>query len=670
MSMADVLAAILLPLPPWLGFWIYRRKGRVGLSYGYFLGGILAVLALPWSHLTGLPIPAAQLGGALFGFTLFLQAQREGAQGIRRLVVGVGGATGFLVLLLLRLHLPWQPVVRFWGGAILEVILWLLLSDLAYRVAKGKQLEIRMPLVGALALLLGALSQFLTPASLPRIPLPSAALAGVLLGLVALQQLRWLREQGAWVEGRGQGLRLALALLEKGGTPEGPALSLGLDPRQPMGLVDAKGRVLESNGPFNKQVGLARHRLRGYALDALFQGGELPVWDSLRSQLEQYGCATLQATQVSEDGSFRVVTLQATSFDRGMALVWIDDTVTGSLTLRGGAGAMSPAGDEVRRRQSVNALMALSLTEVQLIRPAQPMSFSLLEAAARLGTVSTRLAPALSAPLTPTISNAELVLQELEPRLRPLLPEGGTLRIQAVSLPLRATRETLERIATQLLLHALQDNDPAPITLSLKSVVLGGRTFGLLQAGGSSIRSPRVIFGQGWLRQSVLAAGGLLELDQDAGLGLRPRVYLPADVPFTSLSSEALRGRRVWIVDQDPLARDTLAKMVEMVEGQAVIFPDLRGLLAESRRLPPPDALALERTRRLERFQRTLRTFQKDPIPTLVMGMGQPLPINPADMGLRRMGFIEKPFTSALFTEALLALLRSSGVVPKGGRVG
>ena len=93
MSLADLTAALLLPLPPWLGFWIFRRRGRVGLSYGYFLGGILAVLAQPWAHLTGLPLPAAQLGAALFGFTLFLQAQREGVQGVRRLAVGVGGAS-------------------------------------------------------------------------------------------------------------------------------------------------------------------------------------------------------------------------------------------------------------------------------------------------------------------------------------------------------------------------------------------------------------------------------------------------------------------------------------------------------------------------------------------------------------------------------------------------
>ena len=142
MVTADLISALLLPLPPWLGFWIFRRKGRVGLSYGYFLGGILALLALPWAHLTGLPVPAAQLGGALLGFSIFLQAQREGVEGIRRLALGVGGATLFLALLLLRLRLPWQEVGRFWAGAALEALLWLVLSDLAYRWTGGKKLEV------------------------------------------------------------------------------------------------------------------------------------------------------------------------------------------------------------------------------------------------------------------------------------------------------------------------------------------------------------------------------------------------------------------------------------------------------------------------------------------------------------------------------------------------
>jgi hypothetical protein len=662
MGMTDLLAAIMLPLPPWVGFWVYRRKGRVGLSYGYFLGGILAVLTLPWATMTGLPIPAPQLGGALFGFTLFLQAQREGAQGIRRLGVGVGGSTLFVLLLLLRLHLPLRGVIHFWGGALVEGLLWLLLSDLAFRLARGRQLEVRMPVVGASALVGGALLQFLLPAALPRLSLPAAGIAGVMLGWVALQQLRWLREQGAWVEGRGQGLRLALALIEKGSSTEGPALSLGLDPRQPMILLDAKGRILESNGPFNNQVGMARHRLRGYALNALFQGSDLPVWDSIRGQLEQYGCATLQATQVSEDGSFQGVTLQSSSFDRGMALLWVGDTVPGSLTLRGGEGAQTPAGEDAVRRHSLNALMALSLTQDQLARTSQASHWA--EAAERLAMVASRLAPGRLQSLDQATHEAGVVLERLQPKLHSLLPADCSLEVQADALPLRTPQDTLERIVIHLLLHALQGSSQAPLTLSMTRVDLGGRIYGLLQVQNAQATPARTIFGQSWLRQAVMEAGGLLELDQDATKGLQPRVYLPVDVPSENTSPEALKGHCIWIVDQDPLAQETLKKMVELAGGEAVAFPDLRLLLAESRRQPAPAALVLERTRSLERYQRALRTFQKAPIPTLVMGMGQPLPINPADMGLRRLGFIEKPFSPTLMIESLLALLHASG--PQG----
>ena len=79
----DLALALLLPLPPLLGFWVFRLKGRVGLSYGYFLGGTLAVLAMPWPLITGKAQPMADLGGALLGFSLYLQAHREGRQGIR-----------------------------------------------------------------------------------------------------------------------------------------------------------------------------------------------------------------------------------------------------------------------------------------------------------------------------------------------------------------------------------------------------------------------------------------------------------------------------------------------------------------------------------------------------------------------------------------------------------
>jgi hypothetical protein len=233
--------------------------------------------------------------------------------------------------------------------------------------------------------------------------------------------------------------------------------------------------------------------------------------------------------------------------------------------------------------------------------------------------------------------------------------------LKVASLPIRAPREAIERIASQLLLHVLEGRGQGPITLSLAPVQLGGRCFGLLQAEGAWQTPTRALFGQGWLRQSVMEAGGLLELDQDADTGLRPRVYLPADGQLDVAQRSSLKDRRIWIVDQDPLAQETFQHMVAMDGGEAATFKNLRHLLADSRSLPVPDALVLERSRHLERFQRALRTFRKEPIPTLVMGMGQPLPINPADMGLRRLGFLEKPFTPAQFTEALLALLRATG---------
>ncbi|HJV48581.1 MAG TPA: hypothetical protein VJ549_04835 [Geothrix sp.] len=657
MPVADLIAALLLPLPPWLGFWIFRRKGRIGLSYGYFLGGILTMLALPWAQLAGTAVPTAQLGGALFGFTLFLQAQREGVQGVRRLALGVGGATGFLVLLLLRLHLPARAVAHFWVGAALEGLFWLLFSDLAYRWAKGRQLEIRMPLVGAAALGLGALAQRLLPAGAPRVSWPAALLAGILLGLVALQQLLWLRSQGAWVEGRGEGLRVALALLDQKtlGTP--PALALGLEARQPMWLVDAQGRILESNGPFSQLAGLPRHRLRGYALDAIFQGGETAVWEDLRRQLLQYGCGSTQATQVSEDGTFRQVSLEAAAFDRGMALVWMRDPIAGSLSLSG-AGALEAGGAEEGRRQRTNALLALSAA-LEKLRSGLPEG-PLHAVADQIATALGRLDPSADASTSRPLLDGKAALTLLLPWLQTVLPAGGSLQLEAEALPLAVDPEALRRIATQLTLHALEHAPEGRLSLILEPVTLGSRTFGLLHvhAQAGRTRPAGAFFGLGWLRQSVLEAGGLLELDQDLHHGLRPRVYLPtATLPERPASGCPLEGRHVWVVDQDPLAREALATLIRLGGGQAKVYEDLRGLLRDSREQRQPDVLVLERTPRLERFHRSLRAFQKEPIPTLVLGMGHPLPIAPGALGLRRLGFLEKPFRAEAFLESTLALL-------------
>jgi PAS domain-containing protein len=657
MAFADLLAALLLPVPPWLGFWIFRRKGRIGLSYGYFLGGILTILALPWSRLTGVGVPTAQLGGALFGFTLFLQAQREGVHGVRRLAMGVGGATGVLTLLLLRFRLPWHEVAHFWAGAALESLLWLLCSDLAYRWAKGRQLEVRMPLVGAATLGLGALAQALLPAPVPRLSWPAALLAGILLGLVALQQLRWLRGQGAWVEGRGEGLRLALALLEPARGSDQPSLSLGLEAQQAIWLVDAKGSILESNGPFSQLAGLPRHRLRGYTMDAIFQGGETAVWEGLRTQLLQFGHASLQATQVSDDGTFRQVGIEAATFDRGMALVWISDTTSGALGLVG-RGIHEAGGAEEARRLRANALLALS-SAMGRFRSA-PAEGGLYWAARQVTEAAARLDPFSEPALPRPALDGRAELTRVLARIQSLLPLGGSIRLEATELPLAVDSEVLGRIATHLALHAIEDSPSGRLSMVLESVALGPRLFGLLQVREDAGRSRRVrtVFGLGWLRQSVLEAGGLLELDQDAQGGVRPRIYLPTASPLTPDSLEhPLAGRTLWVVDQDSLAREALLGLVRLDGGEAIAFEDLRSLLRGSRGMSPPDVLVLERTPQLERFHRSMRAFQKEPVPTLVMGMGQPLPVNPNSLGLSRLGFLEKPFRPEAFLESVLALL-------------
>ncbi len=655
MTLADGLAALLLPLPPWLGFWIFRRKGRVGLSYGYFLGGILAILALPWPRLTGNQVPTALLGSALFGFTLFLQAQREGTQGLRRLAVGVGGASVFALILLLQLGLPWRSIPRFWGGAILEGLLWLLLADLAHRLTRGRFLEFRMPLIGAGALGLGALGQAVLPPDVPRLPWPAALLGGFMLGLVALEQLRWLREQGAWVEGRAQGLRLALGLLDQAPAPEAPGLAYGLDPRQPQWLVDAKGRVLESNGPFSRLVGLPRHRLRGYGMDALFQGAEAPVWEALHEQLLHRGSGSLRATQVSEDGTFREVRVEATPFDRGMALVWIADPAEGSLSLRAD-GTHGVDGERLGNPAAGPAtltVLALSAETTAALCPEGPAH----AAATRLLAAATRLGPLRGGtgnPATPPD------LRALVAHIEHLLPEPGRLATRLEPLPLQADGDLLKRLASMLVLHAAEAAS-GPVLLRLDPVDLGGRTWGLLQAElqEPGEHFPSHILGLGWLQTAVVEARGMLGLDQGTGGGIAPRIYLPA-APAEHLPAPRLAGRAVWVVEQDALLRAAILDCIRQWEGEAEGFADLPDLLHGSRNRHGADLLLLERTPTLDRFHKALRTLQRDPIPTLVMGAGLALPVDPAQLGTRRLGFLGKPFTGADLAQAILALLHSA----------
>lgn len=657
MGFQDLIAALLLSLPPWLGFWIFRWKGRVGLSYGYFLGGILAVLALPWPRLSGHAVPTALLGAALFGFTLFLQAQREGVQGLRRLAVGVGGATFFELLLLLQLGLPWRTIPRFWAGAALEALLWLLLSDVAFRWTRGRLLGLRMPLVGAGALGLGALAQVALPPDTPRLPWPAALVGGLLLGLVALQQLRWLEEQGAWVEGRGQGLRTALALLDQHREPEAPGLAFGLDPRQAQWLVDEKGRVLESNGPFSRLVGLPRHRLRGYPMDALFQGGEAPVWNTLRSQLLQRGHGSAPATQVSDDGAFREVRLEAAAFDRGMALLWIADPAEGTLSLRPAGGFLRSLGGEGEQRRTLNALAAL-LPSAELVLAEAPAG-EVREAAARIREAASRLGPgARPDPAEPPVE-AAAALAALEPRFTTMLPAGAQVTLDVAPVLLALDQEALRRVATLLLLHAAE-GVTGEIRLSLVSVDLGGRPWALLSARpvGEGKRLPRELQGLGWLRAEVQGIRGLLDLERDPHGGLLPRVYLPCAAPASAPPEGALGGRRIWVVERDPLLREALAALIRRWGGEAAVYEDLAGLLRTSRGAAAPDALLVERTAQLERFHGALRKFQREPIPTLVMGEGQVLPLDPSGLGLRRLGFVEKPLPGGELLQALLALMR------------
>jgi hypothetical protein len=240
-----------------------------------------------------------------------------------------------------------------------------------------------------------------------------------------------------------------------------------------------------------------------------------------------------------------------------------------------------------------------------------------------------------------------------------MLPAGTPLAVQAGALPLSVGPEALKRIVTLLLLHAAERRKGG-IHISIKAVDLGGRAWGLLQArpDGPEGHMPPDLLGLGWLRAAVAEARGLLELEQDLRGGLHPKVYLPGAAGAQALPGRPLADRRIWVVDRDPLLRDTLASLIHQWGGKPATFEDLADLLRESRGTSPPDALVLERTSQLDRFQRALRRFQREPIPTLVMGEGQALPLSPSSLGLKRLGFVEKPLPGQEFIHALLALLR------------
>jgi len=614
----DFLLALLLPLPPWLGFLLYRYRGRAGLAFGYFLGGVLAVLSLPWPQIGAQGLPSAHLGGALFGFSLFLQAHREGRKGVRTLAMGVGGATLFAWIVGTQMGLDMRSVLDFWGTALLEGALWLGLSDLGYRVTRGRWLHLRMPLAGGAAFLVAtALYRFL-PLGVSPLSWPASLLAGLLLGLVALQQLGWLRDQGIWVEGRGEGIRVALSALEGDQPADAPPLVYVIEARQPMLLVDDKGLLLESNTAFSRLAGLARHQMKGYQLHDFFQGQAEAPWERLREQLLRDHRGAVRATLVHRDSSFQSVQLEAVAFDRNMALVWIADPTPGTLALREeGPGPRAPA----------------HLGSADPDSPGPPAQ-----------TAATTQLPARPA------------LEALLPRLQLMLGAEHQVAVRAPEAILQVEPEQLRRMLTQLVLHGRQALASGTITLAFTPVLLGARTWLQvdLELAGPAAPAREDFLGLSWLQRTVREALGLLAMTRDGSGLLCPRLYLPVRDPQAPPGE--LLGRRIWIQERDPHLRDTLCALVRGAEGEAEGFPDLNALLERAHRAELPDAFVLERTTALERFHRSLRRIKVAPRPILILGDGRPL--TPGEGTPGRLMLLEKPFPGHHFLQALLALLR------------
>ncbi|MBS1766250.1 MAG: hypothetical protein JST05_02435 [Acidobacteria bacterium] len=662
MLFRDLVFTLLLPLPPWVGFQLFKRKGRVGLSYGYFLGGIVCVLALPWAALTQVQAPTAHLGGALLGFTLFLQALREGVQGLRRLAVGLGGATLFMLVLLALLHLPLRSVGIFWAVALVQGLLWLMLADLAYHLTKGRWLPARMLLVGASGMALVTLALHHIPTGQPHAHLLAAVASGLLLGLVALDQLLWLRMKGAWVEGRGEGLRLAMTLLDQDPSVAVASLGLGLEAKQPLFLVNEKGLVLEVNGPFSARVGLSRHALRGYAVDSLLQGDGRPLWDEVKEQLVRSGFARARATLVDRDGDFQVVNLEAVGFDLNLALAWITETEPGTLAIRGEAGAAIFSGglDAASSQSLVNGLGTIIPAADQII--AESESESVREMARLVQKAAQRMRPivTLGEPVR-EILDAPSEVESLKLYLQRVLPSDLELRHDTANLRLALAREQLQRIGTHLLMHGRQSLRRGVITLHLQSAHIGGRSWALWQVEveGEHNGSTGEVLGLAWLLQTTRQANGMLECARDAHGSLWPKVYLPVDEIAPPAPPMAFAGRAAWILDRDPLVREALTGLLRQEGGIVESFASLHDLLHHSRSSPAPDLLVLERQPLLERHQTTLRRLARSPVPALILGTGQALPVDPAAFGMRQVGFLDKPFSSQDFMQSLLALLQA-----------
>lgn len=663
MLFRDLIFTLLLPLPPWVGFQLFKRKGRVGLSYGYFLGGIVCVLALPWASLTSIPAPTAHLGGSLLGFTLFLQAHREGAQGLRRLVVGLGGATLFILLLLALLHLPLQSVGVFWGVALVQGLLWLLLADLAYHLTKGRWLQARMPLVGAGAMALVTAALPFIPTAQPHAHLGAALAGGALLGLVALEQLLWLRRKGVWVEGRGEGLRLAMTMIEQPATVASPSLSLALEAAQPLALINEKGRFLEVNGPFSARVGLPRRILRGYAVESLLQGEARPVWEDLKDQLVRQGHARAAATLVVRDGTFEEVVIEAIGFDVNLALAWVSSEDSGTLAVRGesGCSVLSRGLDSGASQTLVNALGTILPAADQIIvesrtEPVRELGRLVLKAAQRLRPLASSSEPFLG------ILDSSSALEALTPYLQRTLPPEVAFTHRTEPLPLAVAQEDFQRIGAHLLMHGREALRSGQVRLVLESRSIGGKPWALwrIEVEGDRAPHPTEVLGLAWLLQTVRQAGGMLACTRDAHGAIWPEVYLPVNSPPLPAPSQPLTGFTVWIMDRDALVREALTVLIRQEGGKAESFEGLKDLLKRSRGVESPTLLVLERHPQLERFQASLRRLARGPVPTLVLGSGQALPLDPGAFGIHQVGFLDKPFSSQDFIKSLLALTQTA----------
>lgn len=177
------------------------------------------------------------------------------------------------------------------------------------------------------------------------------------------------------------------------------------------------------------------------------------------------------------------------------------------------------------------------------------------------------------------------------PRLQGLFGAELEVRMEAADLPLLVGREGLERMLTQLVLHARAGVKAGLVRVVLEGTRLGGRLWAVLrvQAEGPRAASVPVGFlGLSWLQEQVAECRGMLELLEARGNGVQPRIYLPVEGAGEPAELQPLAGRTVWIVEGDALVRDALAGLVQRAGGGCRCFADLKGFLRASRGSAPP----------------------------------------------------------------------------------